>query len=83
MVVKAYILVTLTPGSERKVCKKIAENEEIVEVSELYGEYDALLQVTVSDLRELDTFITDKIRSLPDVYLTSTMIVAKQYKSDE
>lgn len=83
MVVKAYILVTLTPGSERKVCSKIAENEEVVEVSELYGEYDALLQVKVSNLRELDTFITDKIRSLPDVYLTSTMIVAKQYKGDE
>ncbi|MEM2875736.1 MAG: Lrp/AsnC ligand binding domain-containing protein [Candidatus Bathyarchaeia archaeon] len=83
MVVKAYILVTLTPGSERKVCKKIAENDEVAEISELYGEYDAILKVVVSDLKELDTFITDKVRSLPDVYLTSTMIVAKQYKGSE
>lgn len=82
MVVKAYILVTLTPGSERKVCRLLGQNDEIVEISELYGEYDALLKVVVSDLRELDTFITDRIRSLSDVYLTSTMIVAKQYKGE-
>jgi len=53
-----------------------------VEVDELYGEYDVIMKVRVSSLAELDTFLTDKIRSIPDVYLTSTMIVANQHKGE-
>jgi DNA-binding Lrp family transcriptional regulator len=79
MVVLAYILVTLKSGAERDVCNKVSSFEEVVQVDELYGEYDAIIKVRVEDLSKLDKFLTDKLRALPDIFLTATMIVAKEY----
>jgi len=80
MAVLAYILVTLKSGAERNVCKKVSSFEEVVQVDELYGEYDAIVKVSVEDLSQLDKFLTDKLRALPDIFLTTTMIVAKEYR---
>jgi len=80
MALSAYVLVTLESGSEREVCGKIAQFDEVVEVNELYGEYDVIIKVRVEKLPQLDAFLTEKLRAIPDVYLTSTMIVAEQYK---
>ena len=79
--VYGYILVTLKSGAERDVCEKVANFEEVVQVDELYGEYDAIAKVQVKDLADLDKFLTDKLRSLSDIFLTTTMIVAKEYKN--
>jgi len=80
MTLSAYVLVTLESGSEREVCRKIAQFDEVVEVNELYGEYDVIIKVRVEKLPQLNAFLTEKLRAIPDVYLTSTMIVAEQYK---
>ena len=80
MAVLAYILVTLKSGAERNVCKKVSSFEEVVQVDELYGEYDAIVKASVEDLSQLDKFLTDKLRALPDIFLTTTMIVAKEYR---
>ena len=76
----AYILVTLKSGAERDVCKKVSSFEEVIQVDELYGEYDAIVKVSAENLSQLDKFLTDKLRALPDIFLTTTMIVARQYK---
>lgn len=80
MATVAYILVTLKSGAERDVCEKVSSFEEVVQVDELYGEYDAIVKVRVNDLSLLDKFLTDKLRALPDIFLTTTMIVAKEYR---
>lgn len=80
MTVLAYVLVTMKGGAEKEVLTKIASFEEVNEVSMCYGEYDAIVKVVVNELSQLDKFLTDKLRSLPDIYLTTTVIVAKQYK---
>jgi DNA-binding Lrp family transcriptional regulator len=76
----AYVLVTLRSGAERDVCNKVSNFEEVVQVDELYGEYDAVVKVQVEDLAQLDKFLTDRLRVSPDIFLTTTMIVAKEYK---
>jgi DNA-binding Lrp family transcriptional regulator len=80
MGVLAYVLVTLQSGSEKNVLKKVASFEEVEEVDMVYGEYDAMVKVLVEEMSQLDKFLTDKLRVLPDIYLTTTMIVARQYK---
>jgi DNA-binding Lrp family transcriptional regulator len=80
MAVLAYVLVTLQSGSEKNVLKKVASFEEVEEVDMVYGEYDAMVKVLVEEMSQLDKFLTDKLRVLPDIYLTTTMIVARQYK---
>lgn len=80
MATLAYVLVTLRSGAERDVCNKVSNFEEVVQVDELYGEYDAIVKVQVEDLAQLDKFLTDRLRALPDIFLTTTMIVAKEYR---
>jgi DNA-binding Lrp family transcriptional regulator len=80
MATLAYILVTLKSGAERDVCERVSSFEEVIQVDELYGEYDAIVKVRVEDLSQLDKFLTDKLRALPDIFLTTTMIVAKEYR---
>ncbi|MHA2314681.1 MAG: Lrp/AsnC family transcriptional regulator [Candidatus Hermodarchaeia archaeon] len=80
MVVVAYVTVTMKTGSEKEVLKKVLTLKEVTEVDLLYGEYDALVKVRVEDLSQLDKLLTEKLRVLPDVFQTASLIVAKQYK---
>ncbi|MCW4015159.1 MAG: Lrp/AsnC ligand binding domain-containing protein [Candidatus Bathyarchaeota archaeon] len=81
MAVIAYVLVTLNPGSEKNILQKVADFKEVTRVSMTYGEYDGLLQVSTDTLDELNEFLTDKLRALPDIFQTATLIVAKTHVS--
>lgn len=83
MGVLAYVLVTLNPGTEKDMLEKIAYLDEVSEVSMMYGEYDAIIKLRTGDLEELNQFLTDKLRVLPDIFQTATLIVAKQHRSQK
>lgn len=76
----AYVLIVVSPETEKIISKQLSEMEGVSEVCELYGEYDIIIKVKSASLQELDTFITDKIRSIEGVNLTSTMLVSFQHK---
>jgi DNA-binding Lrp family transcriptional regulator len=73
-------MMNVKSGSEDQVCETLAKYKEVEEVSVIYGEYDAILKVKTSDMKTLDTFILEKLRSIPNIFLTATMLIAKQYK---
>ena len=76
----AYILITVKSGSERDFLKEVSELKEVVEANLVIGENDAVIKVKVKDVSQLDTFLTEKLRVLPDVFLTTTMIITEQFK---
>ena len=80
MTVKAYILVNVSTGTEDEVCKALVEFDEVEEVATIYGEYDAIIKVAAKDMKDLDDFITSQLRSLPNIFMTSTMIIAREHK---
>jgi DNA-binding Lrp family transcriptional regulator len=80
MTVLAYVLITVQSGGEKDVLRRISNLKEIIEANLVVGEYDAVVKVKVENISELDTFLTDKLRSLPDVFLTTTMIITKEFK---
>ena len=67
-------------GSERDFLKKISEFEEVVEANLVIGENDVVIKIDVKDIAHMDKFLTDKLRVLPDVFLTTTMIITEQVK---
>jgi len=81
MSVLAYVLVTLNPGTEKDILKKVAHFDEVARVSMMYGEYDAIIKVCTEDLEQLNQFLTDRLRVLPDIFQTATLIVAKTHLS--
>ena len=81
MSVSAYVLVTLNPGTEKNILQKVTHFDEVVKVSMMYGEYDAIIKVRAPNLDQLNEFLTDKLRVLPDIFQTATLIVAKTHMS--
>lgn len=77
---KAYILCKVNSGSERKVCKAIADYSNVTEVDLVFGEYDLIVEVRAENTQQLN-FIVDKIRMVPSITLTSTFIVGRNVKS--
>jgi len=78
--IEAYIMMNIKSGSEDEVCKTLTNYQEVEEVAVIYGEYDAVIKVKTSDMKTLDTFIIEKLRAIPNIFLTATMLIAKQYK---
>jgi len=77
--IKAYVLMKVNSGTEREVCKRISEFDEVLDASIIYGEFDLIVKVSVNELDSLETFLSENIRNIPSIILTSTMIVAREY----
>jgi DNA-binding Lrp family transcriptional regulator len=76
----AYVLITVQSGSEREFLNQISEFDEVVEANLVIGENDIVIKIDVKDIAHMDKFLTDKLRVLPDVFLTTTMIITEQVK---
>lgn len=76
----AYVLITVKSGSEREFLKGISDFKEVVEANLVIGENDVVIKIDVHDIAHMDKFLTEKLRVLPDVFLTTTMIITEQIK---
>lgn len=54
--------------------EKLLAMPEVKEAYVVYGEYDLVVKVETETLKDLDQFITEKIRRMPEIQMTSTMI---------
>ncbi len=80
MSVKAYIMINVKTGTEDEICEKVLKYSEVEEAAAIYGEFDLILKVKAKDMNHLDRLIVDKLREIPDILLTATMLIAKEYK---
>lgn len=74
---KAYILLCVQPNKEEKVLKKVSKYDEVKKAHMLFGSWDIIAEVEMKDVAELNQFMLDKIRKIPEVTLSATMVVAK------
>ena len=80
MALLAYVLITVKSGSEREFLKEISKFNQVVEANLVIGESDIVIKIDVKDISHMDKFLTDKLRVIPDVFLTTTMIITEQFK---
>jgi DNA-binding Lrp family transcriptional regulator len=73
----AYILLGVRPNTEEKVYQRLKKMKEVKQVNLMFGSWDILAQVEVESTQALNEFMLDKIRKMPEVSLSATMIVAK------
>ena len=74
---EAYVLLKVTPGYERNIVKELEDIPEIEDIDELYGEWDIITKASVVSIEDLDALLSEKMRQIEGVTLTTTMIVAK------
>lgn len=75
--VTAYIFVITKPGSRSDISKSsFLSMKGVKDVTEVYGEYDLIIKVTVPKMEDLQTFILD-LRKVGGIEKTATMISMK------
>ena len=80
MAILAYVLFKVASGTERDVAEKLTEFAQVVQADIVFGEYDVIARVTIDDLEKLEEFVSHSIRNVPNVLVTSTMIISRGYK---
>ncbi|MHC1598789.1 MAG: Lrp/AsnC ligand binding domain-containing protein [Candidatus Methanofastidiosia archaeon] len=72
--VVAFVLCVTEAGTERDVVERLESFDEVDEAFVVYGEYDVIAKVNVQEIKMLDKFITENMRSIKEIQMTSTMI---------
>ncbi len=80
MAVLAYVLFKVSSGTEREVAQKLVNFAEVIQADIIFGEYDVIGKVTTQGLDMLEEFVSEKVRNVPNVLVTSTMIISREYK---
>ena len=80
MAVLAYVLFKVSSGTEREVAQKLVEFDEVLHADIIFGEYDVVAKMSTKDLDSLENFVSEKIRTVPNVLVTSTMIISREYR---
>ena len=80
LAILAYVLFKVASGTEREVAQKLIEFKEVKEADIVFGEYDVIASLTTENLENLEEFVSESIRNVPNVLVTSTMIISREYK---
>jgi DNA-binding Lrp family transcriptional regulator len=81
--VRAVIEVKITPergGGFDRLAERIAKYREVVSCYLMSGSYDLLVIVEGTNLREVATFVSEKLATVQGVLSTATHFMLKPYK---
>ena len=70
----AYVLLNVELGSEEETLESLKKVDEVTEAYRVYGVYDTIAKVSAESTEKLKEVVFSKIRSLPNVKSTLTMI---------
>jgi DNA-binding Lrp family transcriptional regulator len=80
MAILAYVLFKVASGTERDVSQKLIDFDEVMQADVVFGEYDVIARMSTENLATLEDFISQKVRTVPNVLVSSTMIISREYK---
>jgi DNA-binding Lrp family transcriptional regulator len=72
--IKAYVLVVTNPGETKAVVAAIAQIAGVVELHEVMGPYDIVVEIEVEQLSEVPAILSDRIRTVPGIESTTSLV---------
>jgi anthranilate phosphoribosyltransferase len=54
----------------------------VKEITPVYGEYDMIVKTETETIKELTVFIYNRLRTIPVLTMTTTMITTKKQKTE-
>ncbi|MBR9678564.1 MAG: Lrp/AsnC family transcriptional regulator [Nanoarchaeota archaeon] len=75
--IKAYCMISVKPGQEDAVVTRLKKDGRVKSADVVYGEYDVVTKINAKDMKDLQNFLTGKIRKIKSIEKTSTMISMK------
>lgn len=74
MSIKTYVLIVTDPGKTKSVFDRIKEVERVVEVHQVMGPYDILVEIEVDSLQDVPSVLGEKIRVVEGVQSTTSLV---------
>jgi DNA-binding Lrp family transcriptional regulator len=75
--VRAYVLISATPGKAIEVAGRLKGQDGIVQVDAITGEYDVIAQVHAADIAGIGVLIVEKIQRQEGVFKTITCLAVE------
>jgi DNA-binding Lrp family transcriptional regulator len=72
--ITGLVLVRLQAGKENQAMVKIKEVKGISHVSAVYGRWDLVVDVETDDMAAMSRLVVEKIRTIPGVFNTETLV---------
>ncbi len=74
MAVKAYVLVVTDPGATKKVYDALAAVNGVVEIHEVMGPYDIVIEISVPSLVDVPPILSTQIRAIEGIQSTTSLV---------
>ena len=71
-----FILINVEAKKEDSVYDALAKVEQIEGIREVFGQYDIIARIEARNLKEMRALIIDRVRSVPGVITTTTLITS-------
>jgi len=75
--ITAYVLAKVEAGKDAEIFEEAKKMPGVRQVIPTYGVYDLHVEVSFDTMEELDRFIFDKIRKIPGIKETVTLVASK------
>ncbi len=74
MPIKAYVLVVTDPGKTKHVHSEITKIPHIVELHEVMGPYDIVVEIEVESLQDIPTILGERIRTIDGIQSPTSLV---------
>lgn len=75
-----FVMIKADPAHLQSVADAVAELESYSEMYSIAGAYDLLVKLYVESFDEVPEIVTEKIRTIPHVRETETILTFRAYK---
>ena len=72
--IKAYVLVVTDPGRTRHVADALRSIPGIVELHEVMGPYDIVVELEVNNLQDIPPILGERIRVVEGIQSTTSLV---------
>jgi DNA-binding Lrp family transcriptional regulator len=72
--VKAYVLVVTDPGATKRVFEALQKIPGVVEVHEVMGPYDIIVEIDVPNLVDVPPILSTQIRAVAGIQSTTSLV---------
>jgi DNA-binding Lrp family transcriptional regulator len=72
--IKTYVLIVTNPGATHRVAEALREVTRIVEIHEVMGPYDIVVELDTESLTDVPPILSDQIRTLDGIQSTTSLV---------
>ena len=78
MPIKAYVLIVTDPGQTKQVHQALRDVPKVIEIHEVMGPYDIVVEIEVDSLQEVPAILGERIRVIDGIQSTTSLVTLPQ-----